>query len=303
MRNQPKKEVNKIELIDFKDPKKFANVAYLLDREDFLKEVLQFRDRLRKQTRVLLPLQWEPGTQWDSELWNPLSLKELDELDKQFRKAAKSYLIATVDDAVTEEVKIALELTIRKNPSEGFLLDVKELRKKYHQSLLMEKVIAKAVIYNEVHEEDYPGCYVEILSPTLDFFFNYDEPALVIVIDPTTRAEDLKQVYDEQLSKMQTQYKKIGMALDYDVVGEREKPRIILHREWYWLSKMGYSPREILETCPIILRQQKYKDEGSNIKPNHNEDICIYCLTVAGYDAIDDAIKEYPKWLNYKSEF
>lgn len=230
----------KIKTTNFSDLRKFANVVFLIDRNDFLEDIHKLRTSIIKETGVNLPLPWESGMKFSSKLWKPMSMKQINLRAKVIKKADEDYF-----EAVRNIRKKQLPLNViekyekawRLNPQEGFHLDVRKMRLKYKQFIFMEKVISKAIIYNEINEDDYSDCEARILLQEREYPFLEPDPLLSIVITPSTNEKELLIIYREKLPKLREEYISYGLAPKYPAIKIKPKDEIIRDRNWYWLNR------------------------------------------------------------------
>lgn len=295
----------KIEVKTFKNLKKYANVVYLLDKDNVLKKILKLRASLQKETRVILPLPWEKGTMFYEKIWKPLTKEKQQIIDKAIKKADKKYFDANREGLLTRKEITAYEKAFRLNPAENFDLEVRKIREKFKQYIFMEKIIAKAIIYNEIREEDYIDTYATVLSQEREYPFLPPDPLLCIIFTPTTQYRDILKVFKEDIPKLKNEYRSFGLAPQYPAISRKMKIEIIRDREWYWLwKKYGRKFYSFKTCCPILLKANKICHEELK-----DADNCLWCKhkkrkykgvmkeTVYDYNSVKNAIKYYQSWL------
>lgn len=294
-------KISKVELFIFKDVKKFANIAQLVDRDAFLIDINKTRLKILKQSGLKLPLfPWKPSL-YLHELFK-LSKKDKKIIEKKIKKAEKAFYKAIYKETGLKEAKKHFENACRLNPKENLNLDVIKLRNKYKQATFMDKVITKAIIYNEVHEEDVAYCHIQLTSsyPTFPFLLNEPEE-ISIAVTPFTDQKQVVKILNEELPAFLRKYTLKDKLGQYFSVNEKAKRNIIRDREWYWIKKeTGKNYKEIStlnELCPDL--RKKSKIEGKTIK-KHNideEGNCPWCNSGMNYNDVGHAIRDYREWI------
>jgi hypothetical protein len=297
---QRKEDVPKVELVNFKDPKKFADIANLVDKEDFLQDMLLSRGTIQKSMKIELPTSWEPKIDILEKLWKPFFKNEKLRQKEILDKAAKKYHLATAEDKLTKEIRDGYEMAFRINPSDNLWLEVKKLRQKYNQSLQMEKVILKAIIHNEVRDEDYSNCYITTIYPLSEYPFIQEEPLMVMVLSPSVRQKDIETVYNRDYYKASENYKDFGYAPEYPAVDTKSRPMIIRDRELYWLFTQSYSYVAVAEAIKdhnaTINKTSKFTSDI-----DHDDKGCLWCKMSSSDNDILKAVEAYDKWLHPQS--
>ncbi|OGE29961.1 hypothetical protein A3C59_02475 [Candidatus Daviesbacteria bacterium RIFCSPHIGHO2_02_FULL_36_13] len=237
-------------LID--DLRKFAHVITLVDREDFLADI----DKLRKEWKLDNLLNekelkyWGvfPGYKYVEE--NKIKLlryknkrheqlykkyKDIVDLDKLERLMWNLSDLEDMGIKTRDELTELYRLEIIGSIFEYFRYQVEEMRKKYKRPPNFDQIIAHAVLFGAITEEDYALCEVEISNPDIENLPYLEESKLVITFYPLTTVDDIKIVFDQKKQNLVKKYEKKfigGSVVDYDTMGNIQRDR-----EWYWRRK------------------------------------------------------------------
>ncbi|MDO8570573.1 MAG: hypothetical protein Q7R97_03230 [Candidatus Daviesbacteria bacterium] len=195
---------------------KYARVAFLVDREDFFKDIKD----IRKNLGITELIPYEKVKEWLNEDRTEGSLLTMDKKGKDsFNKLWK------------------------------FSNAVSKLKNKYHKGFHFTEIITHTILSGEVREEDYDSSVFCVDYPFTEEFIEAelhidDEPMAAIFVNKDTQE-------DEVVELLKTKVKKL-----FEQVSEREKkpPRtssnIKRDRKWYWKHKDDLSYQEILDQTP-----------------------------------------------------
>lgn len=238
--------------IQIEDDRRFADVAFLLDRDDFLKDVV----KIRKSSGLAVQI-YDSSKQWTDDRWNtPLEARlkhseATQDLENQLQDMNYMFDLPI-------EGKIAVLDAYRKAdrmlPENAFTQDIKAIRKKYKKAPNFDRIIAQAVLYGEVRDEDYITCELEIDRPEVDIV-DYDKEArVVVVLYPFVKSDDIEKIVREKAEKVLNEYQ--DQWLGGTLVNHDTRGNIKRDRKWYWMSKAGTGYGKI---------SQQVKTEGISI--------------------------------------
>lgn len=189
----------------------FCEVAFLVDRDDFLADILKARRLLGVKKLI-------PHTQEDLNKWYG---EELDRaLDKKFSssKVSKEFSFPTTKSQIIKD----------------------KILTKYRKPPFFLNIIEAAIFCGFITDEDFSvTAYVQIIDPNeyverykLRKFMGY--PKLAIVISPETKPEEVESIMRKRVpSEMEffkQNYLKSKRNLT-DTVSNIERDRV-----WYWLN-------------------------------------------------------------------
>ncbi|KKS96370.1 MAG: hypothetical protein UV73_C0011G0042 [Candidatus Gottesmanbacteria bacterium GW2011_GWA2_43_14] len=256
--------------IKITDLRKFAEVAFLVDRDDFLQDLIKLRKKwgLDKQLLLLPPTKpWFtfPWQVKDSQLESYIKATvKLETADANSNKMGKM--------SIKDKNKYLrnLKKTERLLPSNDFRSGIMDLRKKYRRPPNFDRIIAHSVIYGEVTNQDFISCEAKIIYPEQEFPQYFQDTKLVIELYPPVKTEEIEKIIKNVLPAQVKKYEKHfirGNIEDYDT-----RPTIVRNRGWYWFKK-NHSWSQVYKKAEI--------DIGGNIASS----------------SVRDAIDEYKKRL------
>lgn len=221
--------------IKINDERRFTDVAFLVDRDDFLEDLYKLRKEkgLNKEKPYGSEKHWALDSIWgvtrdqlfkhndavapfEDILQNPNEMQDLSheekiDLIKKYKKAQRIL------------------------PGNAFEQDVQAIRDKYHKPPNFDRIIAHAVLYGEIRDEDYVTAEIDIDYPEVDIV-DYDrEPQPIIKIFPNVSVKDIQELFQNQLGEILRKYQEEileGKISKYDT-----KNNIKRDREWYWMWK------------------------------------------------------------------
>lgn len=201
--------------IKIADDLKYANVAFLVDREDFLRDIQEIRANMG--INGLIP--YEGIKEWK-------------------HRGTKEGSLTTMDAEGKEALKRWADLTTAINT----------LKQKYHRGVHFTRVIECAILAGEIREDDYKrSAYCE--SYPFSYEFNeqgleIEEPMVAIFVNQETQIDEVTKLFNNDVKEL---LKNIS-------AGKQKYPRksenIKRDREWYWKHKDGISYQKILNQTP-----------------------------------------------------
>lgn len=233
-------------VIDLSDDKKYASVAFLVDRDDFLRDVA----KLRKKVGFKQILSYDNLKSWNFYPWR---WPGADEYPKGFvdelRGTADMLQNIPYLDKLTYKKKIKLkdkhDKLIRQDPAQRFFYLIQDLRIKYKRPSNFDQVIAHAVLYGKVTESDYKTVEIGITKPEWDYIPYEQDATPTITFYPLATPQEIETIFRTRSKQILEEYQAnyAGAYMNYDTRGEIRRDR-----EWYWLQKkLGKTYREITE--------------------------------------------------------
>ena len=189
-----------------KDNWKFCEVAFLVDRDDFLIDL----SRVRRELGVSELIPYDKLGEWEE--------KELAQTSKEIktRKVKSNYPWETY--------------LVPSTKSEGI---VGELQKKYHKAQNFWLVIQSAILTGTVTEDEFStSAYCKVIYPE-----DYEHSAKVI--SPDTKLKEIEELFKTNLPVVIEEYKKF--VLKTSRITPDTISNIKRDREWYWQKKNGLS--------------------------------------------------------------
>ena len=264
--------------IKIDDPKRFLDVAALVDRPDFITDILV----LRKKWKINKPYLRKKGQSWNElplfEEQIPKKgdiLKRVDETEKSLQFMRDMFILK---DQPEEDLKYKEQVmrAFRKKeswkrfPDLYFRYDVMRLRKKYKKPPNFDQIIISTALYATVIQSDYKTCEIGLFYPGDSLWQVFHETQPTLTFYPLVTIDEVKTLFQKEgekvLKKYQDKYLK-GMMFDHDTISN-----VARDRKWFWLKKQGLSYSQILK---------KAYEEGERLTR----------------DAVIKAIKRYSKLL------
>ena len=189
-------------VIEIEDRRNFAEVAFLVDKDEFLTDLEEKRRELKIEK--VLPYA-------DVEKWIEAEIDHA--VKKQPVKVWKN------EDSKT------IRYSIPKIKSE---LIIESLLQKYHRDENFFIAIEYALLCGKVTEKEFSSAYCSIIYPD-----TLSKPKLAIVISPDTKWDEIKSIYDKKVPELAAKYN--NKILKSDRVAPDTISNIKRDREWYWL--------------------------------------------------------------------
>ena len=241
--------------ININDPKKFGFVAFLVDKEEFLKDVAKLRKEWDINPDILK--QESDNHHWELFPWSsvhlksaPLKNKTKEDLDDLFFKLHDRSHLEQIGFEDAEKLFKRYEKGLRNNVYERFHFQIKDLRKKYKRPPNFDRVIAHAVLFGMVKADDLLNCSAEIILPETEYFPYFEDSKLVINLYPSYKREEVITLLDKRIPELLKEYEK--RFVDIRLFEKDTIANIKRDREWYWKNKaegMGYT--KLAKLAPI----------------------------------------------------
>lgn len=223
-------------VIRIKDKKRFGDVAFLVDREDFIVDIMRLRKKWRLSDKLL---RLTDKRNWSTFPWKLPDKKTYKSYKKKLPLIEKKIFDMNYMDKLgikeREDLLKEYEELVRCIPSENFSWDIRELRKKYKKPPNFDRIIAKSLLYGIVLDSDYITVELKIVKPELDYIPYFKEPELNLIFYPLAKLEEIQAKYKEGAQELIKEYEKYyigGKVLDSDTVSN-----IYRDRKWYWIKK------------------------------------------------------------------
>ena len=214
--------------IDIDDLKSYCDIAFLVDKDDFLQDVI----KARKEWGIIKT--FKSLNDWYNELKLnrcgvpatkdiPLPHGEVGLKEIEKRKG----LIHMYQDNLQKFIRLTGK----------FDLLSQSLRKKYMRTPNFDLVIKQAISCGRV--EAYQNTYAtfEYPEPITSIKNPFNEPRIAIIVTPNTRKEDVIKVFDEQVAQYQDEYfvnHPTAKVLMSDTISNIKRDR-----KWFWEKKQG----------------------------------------------------------------
>lgn len=265
--------------IEIEDLQAFADVASLVDKPDFLEDIILVRNKFEIGPEKQMD-------NWEARLENTYNPSDRKKVSKEL-KEAQNY--------PTEYYKRIASAYRKYNSLEDFHYTVIDLRKKYRKPQYFEGIIKIAVTEGVVKEDDYMPGLATPLGMFLSVYGGTDIQAVpsdnevVIVVYPNTKKADLLRMW--QLSRSWIDEKTLNSF-------KKIKSQLKIHRNIYWFYKENkLKERENKDWDDIVeeWKEQCGVYEQGNVHPENQS--CMYCDYAPDEKTFRDAIKAYEKWL------
>lgn len=204
----------KIEPIDIsiKDNWKYGEIAFLVDREDFLRDV----KKARKELGVTKLVPYKQVNSW---------------LNKQYRQETKDFKV--------KKGKFSRG-TVYSVPAGKVDIKIENLLAKYRKPSTFFLPILYSILGGIVTDSEYSiTAYCEIIYPEI----SVPEPKVAIIIHPETKPKEVEKLFKTKIPEALGEYKK------YILKTKRTLPDTISNirrdRHWYWLKKKGLSYTQV----------------------------------------------------------
>jgi hypothetical protein len=274
--------------IDINDNHAFCDVAYLVDQDNFLKDVDKLRLRFNLSNRDFPK---KGSSKWKKNLPEEFTIKEVQMAEKELEEVEHKMInMNEVYEMSIEERELGLEKMkecLRKTDKiENFNIAIEDLRIGYRRPQYFDRIIEAAIVYGIVNDTDYTSYKAELVYPEMEYPQFFQQPRVVLTIYPHTRDEDIfraKAEAEELFSKLR----------DMEVFPKRYFPRtkrkIRAHRDMYWLRKNNpdVSYNKLLGKWHELCTADHTKEE---------EKKCQYC-SVKDYRSLEKNIDDYKVWL------
>lgn len=246
--------MDRIEIL-IADNKEFGDVAFLVDKQEFLETV----EKLRKkwEIRKLLPV--KKFVDWKQKLYEARVIKQ-----KEYKTALNDFP-DNLSDIQIEELQDKIG---RIMPDVDFDCDARDVRIKFRRPDTFDKVIEYAIVCGIIPDGIYKSTYWEIDPSTSPPQRLQDQTLRVaIYVTPQTQDKDLSKVFKE-IKTSSFKDNKDTYTLFYDLESKDVSGEVKRNREWYWINHLGCKNRkgynkiaketgEVMETIRSGIRAYK----------------------------------------------
>lgn len=284
--------------IDIEDNRAYTQVAFLVDRADFLEDLKQLRDRFKIrvpfnfthvnsfQDHFAEVLGFDPNTIRDLERQERLATKSIIDLnDVNFESQLLQYEHA--NKAVNKQLRAKGKKVSQLETD--FDNSLKEVRRKYRYPPMFDIVVSHSVLYGKV--SSFKTAEAEFLeipsSPTpesIDILRPRD-PYMVIVVTPYSSEKDIKEAFKKCCTDIRNIVERKYPV--YQSISTDTLTNIKRDRDWYWAKYNHMSYEDIRngwnESCP-----------DPDLEPHDKK--CKHCIF--DNNKLEQAVSRYRKKLN-----
>lgn len=254
--------------ISCKDSLAYQDVAYLVDKPDFLRLLPELRNKYDINKLISL----KDCTKWLEQLIRKAP-SELGNKKGWIESAKKLYKAQTID---FQKVYSSL------STYERFDWETKLLTRKFKRPGYFDLIIKHAIVCGEVDDESWNHTYADIRPwelPTSEVLL----PEACIVISPMTRPDDVEEAYKEAKSLIDKNSENLRYLR---VVKRIEAKEIERNRRWYWKSLEGKKSGDIYD--------EEFLDEKPIYDIQQNPDLDIDLASIdRAIDRYLDILKNY----------
>lgn len=192
--------------IKIEDKFKFGLVAFLVDRDDFLKDLERIRNHFH--LKGLIPYE-----------------KVLDHLKEMGQKAVEPEQKTDSLDYIQEDKTVTTIIT-----SQEFVGVLRLLEKKYKKNSSYDMVLARVILSGVVKDSELrETAYMQYLDENVLKNFTIDGHSQIsIVVSRDTRVEEVERIFNTDVQKF---FKETLPKPD-------TFPNITRNRDWYWKKKI-----------------------------------------------------------------
>lgn len=283
--------------IDIEDNRAYTQIAFLVDRLDFLEDLKVLRDRFK----IIVPFNFANVDSFQDHFAEVLGFdpKSIRDLQIQERFVTKS-LVDLDDDNFDKKIlqyRQANEAVNKQLRAKGkkvsqletdFDNSVKEVRRKYRYPPMFDVVVKNSVLYGKVSGfETAKADFLELPSSTLEPISSLTprDPYMVIEVTPYSTEKDIKQAFKRCCTDIRDIVERHYPV--YQSISADTLTNIKRDRDWYWAKYNHKSYEDISnkwnESCP-----------NPDLEPHHKK--CKHCIF--DNNKIEKAVSRYRKKLN-----
>lgn len=220
--------------IKIKDDWKFGEVAYLVDRKDFLEDIHKARKRL--EINNLIPHTKEAINSWFQE--------------EQNHKSKNASTSSTTKSQLIKHT----------------------LLEKYHKPLFYSFILDASILCGIVTDDDFSvTAHTDIIDPN-EYIKRYKQkkflgyPKLAIVFSPETKLDEIIELYKTSTPDLIDFFKQEYLKTNQH--NSRTSPTIRNKRDWYWLNEKGMSAFKIWEELKLKIEPKSIDNAIRDYKKN-----------------------------------
>jgi len=231
--------------IEIEDPKKFANVAFLVDKADFLEDAAKLRQKW-VQNSLVVP--YEKYYDWYSNKFHKPSKILFKKHHEELAKYQNKYRFK-VGEGIPAQAKKELERVYRILPQWDFHFDMLHLTSKYHRPRFFVRVAIVATVCGKVTDKDYESVYINTTPMGIPISISPIAPAYPWLLEfelrfsPWTKETEIVEAFRsfKNSEKSFEYYEKVwGKILNPDTISNIKRDR-----EWYWRNLDGKNYKDI----------------------------------------------------------
>ncbi|OGH29215.1 MAG: hypothetical protein A3B41_01245 [Candidatus Levybacteria bacterium RIFCSPLOWO2_01_FULL_37_26] len=234
--------------ISIEDNRKYADVAFLIDKDSFLTHLQSLRNIF------ILPVPSNGYSEWiDKNSRREFPEDKLPMFSKWFSK------VFADNEKKLRQSNDVLKWSIDYCKNEDSLFSVTDalrtasirLCDRYKKNTLFIPVIEAAIVKNLVEEKDYANAFLSIFLPVksekdkqhLSFeeqllFQTPRSYMLAFYFTPTITNKEIQQILKTELPRMKEEYGKIAQEWGWQIIKKDVITNIMFYRKWYWLKKL-----------------------------------------------------------------
>lgn len=234
--------------INVEDNFKHTQVAFLVDRPDFIDDIVRYSSKWLETSTVL------PSEMFD--IWFSTLIKQgknrdqilRDSKEAQLKSLKAKILINQKKYNEANEIIKGLETLFRDNDNLDFKGDMGKILLDYQIPSTCFKAVARAVICNVIEDSDWAyynltlesaGLKAERIIPSRVT----SEPRFEVVISPYISKKEWGNIYDQNINIIKDEYK--NSQYGYKEYAKDTISNIKRDRKWYWANKNGMSYAKI----------------------------------------------------------
>jgi len=259
--------------INIEDTFKHTQVAFLVDRPNFISDIVRYRSKWL-ETNVALPSE-------AFDVWFSTLIKQGKNRDQILRSNKEAKLKSVTAKILINQKKYkeankivkGLETLFRDNDNLDFKGDMEKILLDYQVPSTCFKAIARAVICNVIEDSDWAyynltsepaGLKEERIIPSRIT----SEPRFEIIITPYISKKDWGNIYDQNINIIKNEYK--HSQYGYKEYAKDTVSNIKRDRDWFWkktkeklsygqILKLALENRERISRQGVIDAIQRYK--------------------------------------------
>ncbi len=211
--------------IRIKDNRKFMLIAFLVDRDDFISDVLSIRKK------------------WD------IKVIDREELEKKLLTNEQKERIGNIKNSEAREEQEYWDRWFIQDYGQKYLEgEIIDLQKKYFKSNAYFYAIKSVIITGEVRDMDFNLIEPRIWAGNRQKYWgsvNYSFPQIAMILDPETDIHLINKAFRRFIKSQ------IPSGMDYGWLIPDTISYIERDRNWYWQNRDGKSPKVICDELEL----------------------------------------------------
>jgi len=234
---------------------KFADVAFLIDRNDFLQDLKQLRNKWTDNKVIEYK---------DYDNWRKIKLKPTKKQREAMAVAWKNFQkkwCISLGDLPPKEANKDWQKAHMLLPEWIFYFDIEDIRNKYKKPHYFHWIIRRVLVCGEIRDEDYRT--VSIYQTGIHFSSGWftglpAQASAFIGVNKETREDELLKVFRKfKKSSAENTYEKyLGVSsFERDTISNIKR-----NRDWYWMNlprEMGGEGKSQLKISKYVYGEEK----------------------------------------------